>query len=238
MNPQAILLDLDDTILAFDYGLDLDRCWREVCGRHLPIDEDRVGDTVRLIKERARWYWSDPGRHQVGRLDLDKARTEIIAFALDQARHDPTAAERIAVDYGVERDRAMHPYPGSVETLQLLRDRGIKLALITNGSTTAQRRKIERFGLAPFFESILIEEEFGAGKPDPSVYEHALRQLGVAAGEAWMVGDNYEWEIVAPQKLGIKGIWVNPKEAPPLPSAPPFRTIRALRDIVGCMENS
>jgi putative hydrolase of the HAD superfamily len=83
------------------------------------------------------------------------------------------------------------------------------LGLITNGSSEDQRRKLDRFGLAPYFDCILIEGENGFGKPEPEVYELALGRLGIRPQEAWMVGDNLIWDIEAPQKLGIKGIWVD-----------------------------
>jgi putative hydrolase of the HAD superfamily len=73
----------------------------------------------------------------------------------------------------------------------------------------SQRRKIERFGLAPFFDCIVIEGEFGAGKPDGRVYAYALAQLGLQPEEVWMVGDNLEWDVAGPQRMGIKGIWVD-----------------------------
>ncbi|MCI0825965.1 MAG: HAD family hydrolase, partial [Chloroflexi bacterium] len=81
--------------------------------------------------------------------------------------------------------------------------------LITNGASQPQRAKIQRFNLAPLFESILVEEEFGAGKPEPQVYLHSLEQIDTKPSEAWMVGDNLEFDVEAPQKLGIKGIWVD-----------------------------
>ncbi len=45
--------------------------------------------------------------------------------------------------------------------------------------------------------------------PEERVYQHALDQLGARPGEAWMIGDHLEWEVAAPQRLGIKGIWVD-----------------------------
>ena len=51
------------------------------------------------------------------------------------------------------------------------------------------------------------------GKPEPDVYRHALERLGCDACDAWMVGDNYEWEVEAPQKLGLCGIWYDPFDA-------------------------
>jgi len=69
--------------------------------------------------------------------------------------------------------------------------------------------KIERFGLEPIFDAILIEGELGFGKPDPRVYELALTRLGQSRAETWMVGDHLEWDVAAPQQLGIYGIWVD-----------------------------
>lgn len=232
MYPKAILLDMDDTIIAFDHGIDLDSCWKRVCGKHLHLSDEEINDVVVQIKKKAKWYWSDDERHRIGRLDLEKARIEIVSAALREVNFlDISLAKQIAIEYGIERDDAITLYPDSIETLHYLRELGITLALITNGSANSQRKKIERFELAPYFDCIIIEEEFGAGKPDKSVYLHALNQLNVSANEAWMIGDNLEWEIIAPQKLDIKGIWINHKglENPTLEL--PFKTITTLSDI-------
>ncbi len=212
MYPKAILLDMDDTIIAFDHGIDLDSCWKSVCCRHLQLSMEEINDVIVQIKKIAKWFWSDDDRHRIGRLDLDKARIEIVSAALHEVNfHDISLSKQIAIEYGIERDDAITLYPNSIETLQYLRELGIKLALITNGSAISQRKKIERFELAPYFDCIIIEEEFGAGKPDKRVYLHALNQLNVSANQAWMIGDNFEWEVFAPQKLDIKGIWINHK---------------------------
>ena len=81
------------------------------------------------------------------------------------------------------------------------------LALVTNGQSDTQRAKVERFDLARRFDHIQIEGEHGFGKPEARAYTHAMRALGVEAHETWMVGDNLEWEVVAPQRLGIFAIW-------------------------------
>ncbi|MBO7743335.1 HAD family hydrolase [Paenibacillus sp. MWE-103] len=232
MIPKAILLDLDDTIIAFDHGVDIDGCWRKVCGIHMREEEARQLELIARIKRQAAWFWSDAERHRVGRLDLDAARTTIVAAVLEEAGlADDGLAGRIARAYGEARDAAVALYDGAVETLLDLRARGIKLALITNGSSRAQRSKIERFGLAPHFDCILIEEEYGTGKPGEAVYLHALERLGVDAGETWMVGDNYEWEIAAPQWLAIKGIWINPKGLDRPGTAVPYKTLASLNEL-------
>jgi putative hydrolase of the HAD superfamily len=91
--------------------------------------------------------------------------------------------------------------------LQKLREDAFPLALISNGNATYQREKIKRYQLAPFFDAILIEEEFGVAKPDPRIFLAALDQLHLSAQETWMVGDNLALDIAASQHLGISAIW-------------------------------
>jgi putative hydrolase of the HAD superfamily len=109
---------------------------------------------------------------------------------------------------------------------------------VTNGDAGQQRDKIERFALASFFEVIVIEGEFGRGKPDEAVYRHALDHLGVAPHEAWMVGDHIEFDVGAPQRLGLRGIWVDRPGAGLGPDSPvrPHRIIRSLRELTPAPE--
>ena len=64
-----------------------------------------------------------------------------------------------------------------------------------------------RFALEHRFDHIQIEGEHGFGKPEERAYYHAMETLGVGPHDTWMVGDNLEWEVVAPQRLGIHAIW-------------------------------
>ncbi len=54
---------------------------------------------------------------------------------------------------------------------------------------------------------ISIEGEFRCGKPDERVYRAALTALASEPVNTWMVGDNLEWDVAAPMRLGITGIW-------------------------------
>jgi putative hydrolase of the HAD superfamily len=105
------------------------------------------------------------------------------------------------------RDRELSVFPGAHETLDRLKQLGVQLALVTNGAAEPQRAKVIRFALEQRFDHIQIEGEHGFGKPEERAYRHALEALGVGPRETWMVGDNLEWEIAAPQRLGIYGIW-------------------------------
>jgi putative hydrolase of the HAD superfamily len=125
-------------------------------------------------------------------------------------------------------------FPGVEDALHRLRRRGVALALVTNGDVHQQRRKIEQYDLARFFDVILIEGEFGAGKPDESVYRHVLSALRTDPSDAWMVGDNLEWDVAAPQRLGLRGVWIDAQErgVPESDSTSPDLILRAFREIV------
>jgi putative hydrolase of the HAD superfamily len=67
--------------------------------------------------------------------------------------------------------------------------------------------KIERFRLAWYFHTCLIEGEIGFGKPDQRVFEMALSKLTVMPNQTWMVGDDMERDIAEAQKVGVFSIW-------------------------------
>ena len=233
--PRAILLDLDDTILD-DSSL-VHECWRRACESHAgefaPLDASHV---VEAIRRKSKWFWDDPERHRTGRLDLDDARREVVRLALTELGFtDGDLAAGIGDSYARHRESCLEPFPDAVDTLRWLREAGRCLALITNGAGSAQRHKIMRFGLENLFDAILIEGEMGFGKPDEQVYRRALSVLGVRPDEACMVGDNLEWDVAAPQKLGIGGIWIDVRGAGLPADSPvrPDRIVRALSDLRG-----
>ena len=80
---------------------------------------------------------------------------------------------------------------------------------MTNGDAREQRDKIARHALEHYFDVIVIEGEFGTGKPDQAVYRHALERLGARASETCMVGDHLDFDVAGSQTLGIKGIWID-----------------------------
>ena len=232
--PKSILLDLDDTIIATN--VIADGVWQSVCSEFAPRLQGLSSQQLfKAFQEHRRWYWSDPVRHRRGRLGPARARRELIQGTLNRLGvNDPSLTDEMSDVFSASREDAVHPLPGAVETLQRLRDGGVRLALITNGEAEGQRRKIETFGLARFFECVLIEGEFGVGKPDERVYRHALDHLDAQPSEAWMVGDNLEWEVAAPQRLGLYSIWVDVSGAglPESATVRPDRIIQALPELL------
>lgn len=227
--PAAIILDLDDTVLA--YG-EPEECWRMVCSRFVSrVSVSGVDELLVAINEARDWYWGDLERHRQGRLVLLDTRRQIVAMAFSRLGIDaPEVAVELADTYAAMREGGAHPFPGAIGTLQHFRNRGVRLGLVTNGGSEMQRGKIERFRLVPYFDFILIEGEFGAGKPDERVFRHMLEQLGVATSDTWMVGDDLQRDIAGAQALGLFTIWVDWRGGG-LPESSPVQPDRIIRSI-------
>jgi putative hydrolase of the HAD superfamily len=238
--PRAILFDLDDTILAaFGHAADQ---WRRVMGafadRLMPHMPD---EAIAAVQDYSRWLWADEARHKHWRRQIGEARRHIVesAFAHLAAAGGPASPPRALCHAIADRFNEIHEaelrmFPGAHETLDRLKERAVRLALVTNGAAAPQRKKVERFALAHRFDHIQIEGEHGFGKPEEAAYRHALHALGVGPREAWMVGDNLEWEVVAPQRLGIHAIWYDGYGAGLPPGSPirPDRIIRTLPELL------
>jgi putative hydrolase of the HAD superfamily len=235
--PKAILFDLDDTLIrAYAQPEEAWTRLLHIFSAHLDAHDAPAIERIRTaIMGEARAFWNDHAAAAKWRLDIAGARRLSVRRGLAVlGRPDDALADRIADAFTEMRRQEYRLYPDAHATVDALRDAGVKLALITNGASTPQRAKIERFDLEHRFHHIQIEGEFGQGKPELAVYRHALEKLGVAPGEAWMVGDNYEWEVVAPQQLGICGIWYDPFDAgiPAHATARPTRVIKRLAELV------
>jgi putative hydrolase of the HAD superfamily len=231
---RALLVDLDDTLL--DYSGGVDECWTAACeAAGGPAGLDTASLVVAVRKAR-RWFWDDPERHRRERVNMLGAWGKIVAHALeDVGAANRSLAAAVAEEFAARRWAAMCLFPGVTDALGRLRDGGVALALVTNGDKSQQRAKIERYDLAGYFDVIQIEGEFGAGKPDAIVYRHVLERLGVPAREAWMVGDHLEWDVAAPQRLGLRGVWVDREGTGLGPDSRvrPDRIIREFPEIVG-----
>jgi putative hydrolase of the HAD superfamily len=230
---RALLLDLDDTILDDRSGIR--GAWELIAGLIVEAHADLEREAVRREIGRATaWFWSDDDRHRRGRLDLPRARQEIVERVLDVlGRPDAELAWRCGERYTEHREASYRLAEGAWEALGRLRDAIPLLALVTNGAALPQRAKVERFGLAPFFDHVQIEGEFGAGKPDRVVFEHVLERLGAPPEASLMVGDNYEADVLGGLGAGLHAAWIEHtgERAPPLPAPRAHATLRSLAEL-------
>lgn len=232
--PPVLLFDLDDTLVSFSAGpRDFwAEAWEAHGGPALGISGAELSAAVFEVGGA---YWRDPELASKRRQDLYRARRDVALLAFEELGiADDALAQRVADDFTERKEEAVAPFPQALETLQALRARGVRLGLVTNGSGAFQRRKLERYAMAQYFEAILIEGEWGRGKPHPSIFGEALQRMGVTPEQAWMVGDNLVADIAGAQVLGISGVWHDHARAglPRSPAATPDRVIHHVRELL------
>ena len=228
--PAAVLFDLDDTLI--DYSGNVEACWDAACARVAAagLDPAAVARAIHAVRE---WFWGDPVRHARERVDMIGAWTKIAAQALGRVGHpSELLARAIATDFAARRMATTVLFDDALPCLRMLAARGVPLGLVTNGDAGMQREKLARFDLTPQFAVIVIEGEFGTGKPDAAVYRHALAALGTRADATIMVGDNFGWDVAGANAAGLAGVWLD-RAGRGLPKdAAPARAIRSLAELV------
>jgi HAD superfamily hydrolase (TIGR01549 family) len=107
-------------------------------------------------------------------------------------------------------------YDDAVPCLEELRGR-YRLGVIANQPGEV-RAAMHRDGLEPFFEVWGVSDDLGVGKPDPALFELAVKAAGVAPEAGVMVGDRLDYDIRPAKRVGLKAIWMLRGEAPDDPT--------------------
>jgi putative hydrolase of the HAD superfamily len=98
--------------------------------------------------------------------------------------------------------------PDAVPALDALRDRGHRLAMVSNWDYTLPD-ELERLGISHYFEVVAVSATLGVAKPDPRIFHHALQALGVEAGDAVHCGDHPEKDCEGARAAGIRAVLVD-----------------------------
>ena len=192
---QAILFDLDDTLLDRDEAVNkmffviLEKCYGEVI------------HTSEMLKK-----FKEYDKKSYGYND----KTKVLESFFD----DFPPKYRLPRNYIQDFWNGHFPSCFSINqhTIDIVNTvkRQAKVAIITNGSTERQKAKIIKTNLNSYFEAISISEETGFSKPDKHIFELALNKLNVQPEAALFVGDDIEKDIGGCQNANINGIWFNP----------------------------
>jgi FMN phosphatase YigB (HAD superfamily) len=104
--------------------------------------------------------------------------------------------------------KAAVKYPFTEPMLIKLREMGLKIGIITNGSVQSQQTKIDLLGINEFVDETVICGTLGAQKPDTLPFDVMCEKLGINANELLYVGDNPINDIMASRNAGYIPVWV------------------------------
>lgn len=116
---------------------------------------------------------------------------------------------KLAEQFPAERRKRPLVYDETFRVLDALKGK-YKLLLLTNGSPDLQREKLAGVPeLTPYFDHIIISGEYGEGKPAASIFRHAMERLGIEPEHGIMVGDKLTTDILGANTVGMTSVWVN-----------------------------
>jgi 2-haloacid dehalogenase len=207
----------------FDYRSAASRC-RDVLGENF----DQVNALWREKQLQYSWLRAIQGRH----VDFWQVTGEALDFALDTAAiADSTVRDRLMATY-----LKLDAFPEVPDMLKRLNVAGLKTAILSNGSPEMLDAAVRNAGIGSLLDAVLSVEAVGVYKPHPKVYQYAIDQLGIKAGEIAFQSSN-AWDAHAAALCGMRVIWCNRYRQRPerLPGLPDFEiaSLAELPDLVG-----
>lgn len=155
---------------------------------------------ARILKVKTANAFSD------GRTSTDYRRERFTSLLHDLSLPEENdIMARILMQYNTTLARALQLKPGAMELLSMLKAKGKKLVVVTEGPQDAQEWTLQQLGLAPLVDVLVTTSVFKTTKVD-GLFGKVLEHLGVAPEEMVFVGDNYERDVLPAGEVGILAI--------------------------------
>ena len=214
---KAVFLDWDDTIGDFHGAADL-----ALAQMYEKYQLDRyfasLDEFVGLYKPHNLELWAKYGEDKVTKeyLSLDRFLFPLMHGSL-YPNGETAQVIRLAMtmsdDFLALTTAHFSLLPGAEEIVRYLAEK-YPLTIVTNGFIEVQYEKFDKSGLKDCFSHIVLSEEVGCQKPNPRIFEEALRLNGLSADEVVMVGDSWYSDIQGAINAGIDQIWIRKSQDP------------------------
>lgn len=191
---RLIIFDLDNTLTDFMWMKDqsIDAAIKAMIDAGLDFPGERIrGEIYRIYGAEG--------------IEYQKVFNHLLVDLIGRVDYRILAAG--IVGYRKAREAALVLYPHVNRTLLALLKRGLRLAVISDAPRQEAWLRLCYLGLHHMFDTVVAFEDTGERKPSPVPFRVVLDRLGVAPGEALMVGDWPERDIVGAAELGIRTVF-------------------------------
>jgi len=169
--------------------------------------QDALGDGWQALSDLWRtkqlqytWLRGLGGHHA----DFWQVTGDALDFAMaTQQRNDPALREHLMNLY-----LSLSAYAEVPQVLRRLKDGGMRLAILSNGTPAMLASAVTNAGLDGLFDAVLSVEEVGVYKPHPAVYRLGAERLGLALAEACFLSSN-SWDAYSAKAAGYRVLWCN-----------------------------
>ncbi|MEA2359924.1 MAG: hypothetical protein QOI62_3184 [Solirubrobacteraceae bacterium] len=208
--PAAVLLDALGTLI------ELERPWphlvAELAARGVVVGED---DARRAMLAEMAYYRAhhDEASSWAALRDLRRRCAGVVAGELGLALPPDDVLEALLASI------RFNAYAEVPEALARLRAGGARLAVVSNWDVSLHD-VLERTGLRPLVDAVVISAEVGVAKPQPAIFHAALERLGATAADAMHVGDSLELDVAGARAAGLRAVLVARDGDPPREGVP------------------
>ena len=196
----AVLFDLDYTLFDSEAS-ESEALVKSLEENGIPHSQSTIEDYKAINMS----LWKMLEREEIGLDFLRVNRFEQLLNKLGQSK-DP---QKLADAYTMNLGTCGSFYPGVRDLLEILSE-NILLGLVTNGVSKTQRLRLEIHDFAKYFDAIVVSGEFGLPKPNPVIFNEALRLLGItSSNNVLMVGDSLSSDMEGARNSGLTSCWLN-----------------------------
>jgi putative hydrolase of the HAD superfamily len=201
-----IFFDLDHTL--WDFERNAEETKRELF-RDLNLKERGI-ESYESFREKYVGInlslWALYREDKIGKEELNFRRfyDTLCQFGID----DRSLGEAMASGFIEGISSRTYLFPHAIEILEYLFPK-YPLHIITNGFEEVQFSKLKNSGMDRYFTSVITSEEACSKKPDPEIFQYALRKTGALAEDSLMIGDDLEVDIKGARLMGIDQLYVN-----------------------------
>ena len=227
----ALLFDLDNTLLN-------DQQAKE---KYLPAVYRKFSyiNNVSFDEFRARWYQGIEKYIPLcesGYLTFEQQQR----IRLEEAFSVKGLSDELINEYYMEITKEYEKnfvlVDNAIQVLNELKEKNT-LALVSNGSSVQQWKKIRKFNLQSYFEVIIISQDVNVAKPNKEIFELAMAQCKSIGQNNYFIGDDFENDIKGSYNAGLIPIWYNTTNRKPNDTKVEYFEINNLNKIQGIVES-
>lgn len=184
---------------------------------------ERLSELWRMKQLEYTWTRSLMGAYR----DFDALTAEALDFAAARCGGlSPEAREKLLAAY-----ETLDAFADAVPALKMLRERGAKTVILSNGTARALVRATASAGLQDLLDDSLSADALGRYKTAPEVYELVGARYGVTPDQVSFQSSN-RWDVAGAARFGFRAIWINRAGAPDeYRDLPPARVIASLAEL-------
>lgn len=208
MQIKHIFFDLDHTLWDFEANSDkaFEKAFQNL---QFKVDLAKFLNYYRPINQK---YWKLYREEKVSKIQLRYGRLKETFDFLNIVVTDELI-EAMSIEYIRVLPENNQLFDGTLEILEHLSLK-YQMHIITNGFQEVQHLKLEKSGIAHYFNQIITSESVGFQKPHPAIFQHAMKVAKTTPQESIMIGDSWEADIMGAYHAGMHVIFCNYHQEP------------------------